>query len=81
MLFRSVVDLAKMRRVMRIGVDDDLYAVLLGLAKVGVVEVEAVGIGVQFHVYVALARAALKYLPAKNKKMLNSLLDSVDGWG
>jgi len=33
------------------------------------------------HVYVALARAALKYLPAKNKKMLNSLLDSVDGWG
>ncbi len=32
-------------------------------------------------VYVALARAALKYLPAKNKKSLNSLLDSLDGWG
>jgi predicted short-subunit dehydrogenase-like oxidoreductase (DUF2520 family) len=32
-------------------------------------------------VYVALARAALKYLPAKNKKSLHSLLDSVDGWG
>ena len=29
-------------------------------------------------VYVALARAALKYLPAKDKKMLQSLFDSVD---
>jgi predicted short-subunit dehydrogenase-like oxidoreductase (DUF2520 family) len=32
-------------------------------------------------VYVALARAALKYLPAKNKKSLHYLLDSVDGRG
>jgi predicted short-subunit dehydrogenase-like oxidoreductase (DUF2520 family) len=30
-------------------------------------------------VYLALARAALEYLPAKNKKTLRSLLDSVDG--
>jgi predicted short-subunit dehydrogenase-like oxidoreductase (DUF2520 family) len=29
--------------------------------------------------YVALARAALKYLPAKNKKLLRSLLDAQDG--
>lgn len=30
-------------------------------------------------VYVALAHAALEYLPAKNKKLLRSFLDSVDG--
>jgi predicted short-subunit dehydrogenase-like oxidoreductase (DUF2520 family) len=32
-------------------------------------------------VYVALARAALEYLPAKNKKTLRLLLDSAGGWG
>ncbi len=32
-------------------------------------------------VYVALARAALEYLPAKNKNKLRLLLDSVDGRG
>jgi predicted short-subunit dehydrogenase-like oxidoreductase (DUF2520 family) len=32
-------------------------------------------------VYVALARAALEYLPAKNKKPLRLLLDSAGGWG
>ena len=30
------------------------------------------------HVYVALARAALEYLPAKNRKALGKLLDSAD---
>lgn len=32
-------------------------------------------------IYVALARAALEYLPAKNKKTLRLLLDSAGGWG
>jgi hypothetical protein len=30
------------------------------------------------HVYVALARAALEYLPAKNRRLLQELLDSAD---
>ena len=34
---------------MGIGVDDDLDAVLLGHAQVNVAQVEAVGIGVEFH--------------------------------
>src|SRR5579863_2433448 len=45
----AVTNLLHVRRVMRVSIDDDLYAVLFGLAKMNIIEVEAVGIGVQFH--------------------------------
>ena len=48
-LQNAVADLFHVRGVMGVGVDHDLHALLLGLAEVDVVQVEAVGIGIQLH--------------------------------
>src|ERR1700689_4294657 len=45
----AVADFIQMRSVMRIGVDDDLDAALLGLAQVYIIQIEPVGVGVQLH--------------------------------
>src|SRR5271165_5732451 len=45
----AVADFFHVRSVVRIGVDHNLHALLLGLPQMHVVQVEAVGIGIQFH--------------------------------
>ncbi len=45
----AVADLVHVRGVMGVGVDYDFYAVLFGQAEMTVAQVEAVGIGIQFH--------------------------------
>src|SRR5580692_1892464 len=54
-LQHAVADLVEMRRVMGIGVDHDLHAVLFGEAKMAVAEVEPVGVCIQLHCNLSLS--------------------------
>jgi hypothetical protein len=52
----AVTQFFHVRSVVRIGVDDDFHTMLFGQAQMNVVEVEPIGIGVQFHRHFVFGR-------------------------